>query len=964
MVGLPDGRIPVLLSSHAQELIAADARRILDFLDREPSVAAVAATLLRLRRRQRHRAVVRAADLSELADGLRALADGDDHPLVARSSESDAHRRAFVFPGQGNQWPGMGAEAYRALDVYRAEADACAAAFLGVGAPSPLSYLTAPPDDRQWSQVEAQAAQFTHATALAAVWRRSGIVADLTVGHSLGEVAAAYVAGAVTLTDAAAVVVARATVLQELSQGYGMVVLGVGPDQAQQLIASIPGWLELAVVNAESSVAVSGEHEAVAALMAEANARGVFARTVTMAFPAHTSLLDGLRDQLVELLPTSEFRQTDIPFIGSATGTVVPPETDFADYWFANLRNTVRFDRAAASAVQHGANLFVEMSAHPALLFALGQSAGDAVTVGSGRRDESIVETLAAGVTAVAAGDPAFCWTDTVDATAPALRGFPNAPMRDVHLWALPSPLPAPPLLTVAEHRWQPHQPAAAGLALRRTGVLDLAGPTSGLGERLREAVQRHPGMQSAPADDADLVLVVAPALDTRDPRQAVAELTELIGAGLLNYADTVGPECRDVWLVTTAAEQVDGDPDPMLPAQAALAAMHRSIGFEYPDRAFRHLDLPSPSLDDAMAAAAFDAVLGGGDHLSLRESGGMPTLFARTEHEAVTTAESWVTDPGVLDNVVITGGNGTVGQHYARHLAERGAHRILLLSRSGELPDALAGFPVQAVRCDLTDPEQIAAAAAEFADDGASLVIHSAAVARFADHHELTDRDFADTAAAKIDGLARFASHWPLRRDVRMVLCSSLSGLWGGRGHAAYAGVNRILDAMAAQLRADGTRCVAVRFGLFGTGVVDRDAVAQIGRSGLVPLNADDAIDASLRDHPGDPLIYSADRERLKVFSEAPAADSPQPQAHTTDITTLVVTELTSVLGVDAGAVDLTASLLDMGVDSLLALDLRKRIRRATGKSVPLAKMLGGMTGTELIAGLDDQPLRNEISA
>lgn len=964
MTALPDGRTPVLLSAHAEELLAQDAARILGYLDRRPSVEAVAATLLRLRRRHRHRAVVRAADVDELADALGALAAGRDHPLVTRSSEPDAQRCAFVFPGQGNQWASMGAEAYRAWEVYRTEADTCAAAFAAVGAPSPLTYLTSADGERDWSQVEAQAAQFTHAAALAAVWRHHGVTPDLTVGHSLGEVAAAYVAGAITVTDAAAVVVARASVLQQLSEGYGMVVLGMRPDEAHQLIASVPGWLELAVVNAESSVGVSGERAAVAALLAEADDRGVFARAVTMAFPAHTSLLDGLRDEFLGLLPASDFRQTEVPFIGSATGTVVPADTDFADYWFANLRNTVRFDRAASAAAGLGADLFVELSAHPALLFALGQSAGDAPAVGSGRREEPIVNTLSAGVATVAAHHGGYPWADTVEVTRPALRGFPNAPMREVHLWALPQPLPPPPLLTVSAHQWEPYDPAPAGMALRRTGVLALAGPDNGLTAQLRGAVERHPGVQAAPAADADLVLVVAPALDGRDPQQAAAELGRLIGTGLLDYPDAVGAECRDLWLITTGADQVADDPVPALPAQAALVAMHRSIGFEFPDRAFRHLDVGSAPVDDTTAGALLDAVLGGGDDLALRRSDSGPTLFTRIEHEAVTIPDSWLDDPGVLDDVVITGGSGTVGQHYARHLVERGARRVILLSRTGELPDALTGLPVQAVRCDITDPGDLAAAAAEFAADGASLVVHAAAAARFGDHRELTEGDFAETAAAKIGGLARFAAQWPLRSDVRMVVCSSLSGVWGGRGHAAYAAVNRILDVLAAQLRADGIRCTSVRFGLFGTGVVDRDTVEQIGRSGLVPLDADDAVEASLRNHPGDPLIYSADRARLQVFAETAAPDSSATPARTGDTADLVLAELTSVLGIDAVSVDLDASLLDMGVDSLLALDLRKRLRRATGRSVPLAAMLGGMTGTELIAGLGDEPRRNEIPA
>ncbi len=191
---LPDGRVPILLSAHDERLIAQDASAILDYLDRvgedhDPTIE-IASTLLRLRRVRRHRAVVRAADRGELVAALSALAHDDDHPLVARSSKSVAPCVAFVFPGQGNQWQSMGAEAYRLLAAYRAEADRCAEAFVAAGYPSPLPYLQGDAE-RDWSRAEIQGAQFTHAVSLAAQWRFCGVLPAITVGHSLGEIAAA-----------------------------------------------------------------------------------------------------------------------------------------------------------------------------------------------------------------------------------------------------------------------------------------------------------------------------------------------------------------------------------------------------------------------------------------------------------------------------------------------------------------------------------------------------------------------------------------------------------------------------------------------------------------------------------------------------------------------------------------------------------------------------------------------------
>ena len=138
---------------------------------------------------------------------------------------------------------------------------------------------------------------------------------------------------------------------------------------------------------------------------------------------------------------------------------------------------------------------------------------------------------------------------------------------------------------------------------------------------------------------------------------------------------------------------------------------------------------------------------------------------------------------------------------------------------------------------------------------------------------------------------------------------------------------------------------------------------VAQIGRSGLLPMAPEIAIEASLRDHHGDPLILAADRDRLRTAFESHDTHEAEPDTTTTeiDISTRVRAELAAALNLgDAAAIDLGASLLDLGVDSLLALDLRKRLRRATGKPVPLAALLGGITGGDLIASLEG-PRRSE---
>lgn len=989
--GFPDARVLVVLTSHAEELLAADADAILRYLNHGTDVSAVAATLLRTRRLRRHRAVVRAASITELTEGLRALSAGTEHPMVVKSSETSTGKTAFVFPGQGNQWPSMGADAYDRSPVYRVQVDECAQAFVDAGQASPLPYLTAQNDGGDWSQVEIQGAQFTHAVGLAGVWQSCGVTPDITVGHSLGEVAAAYVAGRMELADAVAVVIARAKAVDRLQGDYRMAALGISVDEAQQLIATVDGWLEVSAVNSQSSIVVSGQRDAVTALVTSAAAQGLFARELDVNYPGHTSALEALHDDLAALLPSGQFASAPVQFIGSATGQAVPAGTDYGQYWYRNLRDTVRFDQAVDAARRQGATRFVELSAHASLLFALEDLTGDgsesSLIVGSGRRDEPLVDTLSAGIAAVAVTDPAFGWADLADTNIPVLHGFPNAPMREVHVWAEPEPLAPVFGLTVSSEKWeQSTEFASAASSIKRIAVIDLAGPESGLSAQLREVLQRHPDAEPVEPGDADLVLAIAPLLDHPDAEVAAQQIGRLVGDGLFDYADAGGAVCRDVCLVTVGGEHVRLGEPVALPAQAALAAMHRSIGFEHPDQAFRHLDLPSWEIDDATATAVIDAARGSVHEGAVRDSGSGPALFVRTLPEPEAPAREWKLDDGRLENVVITGGSGAVGLHFARYLLEYGARRIVLLGRSGvnaatvaELKRAatVSDADIVAPPCDLRSAEQVSAVAREYGGNGASLLVHAAGAASFDDAKAVSAEAFAETAAAKIGGFARMTDLWPLRPDTRILVCSSVSGVWGGRGHTTYSAANRMLDVMAGQLRAKGQHCVALRYGLWRTdpgrssGITERAGVSAIERAGLLPMTPASAVAASLRDHAADPLIMTADPDRLRVFLDSQTAKDAgaATTSKASDITpsgegpARVIAEVAAVLSIDAATIDRQTSLLDLGLDSLLALDLRKRLRRATGASVPLGTLLGGITSAELIAELDTRSQKVETT-
>lgn len=974
--GLPDGRVPVPLSAHDPELIRRDAAAIADYVgridDSADPTAAVASTLLRLRRMRRHRTVLRAADRTELVAALSAIARGDEHQLVSRSAKTTPPRIAFVFPGQGNQWQAMGAEAYRRLPAYREAADRCAQAFTSGGFPSPLPYLVGD-GERVWSRPEIQGAQFTHAVSLAEAWRSCGVLPDMTIGHSLGEVAAAYVAEAISLPDAVALVVARASVVDQLTGRYAMAVLGTGLDIAEALLADTPGWLEVSAVNGPSSTVVAGDHEAVAAAAALAQQRGIFSQELSVDYPGHTSALRPLRAALAELTPNAVFRDGPVRFIGSTLGTELGNDTDFSDYWYENLCGAVRFDLAVQHARARGADTFVELSAHPSLLYPLGDVVDDEsiVIVGSGHRDRPITDSLSASIVAVAAADPGCRWADAVPtADRPALRGFPNAPMRAVHLWAAPEQPtePAPTsALTVAVEDWQPAAaPITPSASPVDVGFFGEGAPT----QRLVDAVAAQDGCRLVSPSEAEVLVVIAPELDQLDATAAIEQIAGRPDAGLADYPALIGPRCRAVWLLTVGAEQVDGHDASVSPAQAALAGMHRSVGFEFPDQAFGHLDLARRDVDAATAQAVVEVLLGEPAEVALRGNES-PRRHLRTFRASRGPATPRPLDAAALADVVITGGSGAIGLQYARYCLERGARAVTLLSRNGVDPTVLRQLAdryraeVRAPQCDITDRAALAAVAAEH-PAGASLLIHTAGIAQARSRAELTGSDVAAVCAAKVRGLAMLADVWPLRPDCRILVCSSVFGVWGGYTHAAYAASNRMLDVLAAQLRATGRDCTAIRWGLWhGAGVVVGNEISRTERSGLVAMEPQQAIEASLYRYEGDPLIFDADFERLQVFFESQGMPMPFAVTRADDVgdregaaakplADIVRAELAATLHLgDSQAIDPGTPLIDLGVDSLLALDLRKRLRRTVGNSVPVSRMLGGITMAELIDAL-----------
>ncbi|MDX2592766.1 type I polyketide synthase [Streptomyces sp. WI03-4A] len=399
--------VPWVLSGRGPQALSAQAARLAAHVTDGTGTGSpvdIGHSLLTTRARLGHRAVVLGQDGPELLAGLRLLATGertDDGTAVAVSGTALPDPRvAFVYPGQGSQWRGM---AHELLDTAPAFADRvadCSAALDSLVDWDPAAVLR-DLESPLWDRVDVvQPLLWAVMVSLTALWESYGVRPAAVVGHSQGEIAAACVAGALSLQDGARVVALRSRLIRaELAGLGGMLSVPLSRTDTAPRLEPWAGRLQLAAVNGPSSVVVCGETGALDELFAELTAEEIQARRIAVDYASHSHYVETLRDALLEALAPVRPRSADIAFYSTLTGGPLDTAELTADYWYRNLRGTVRFADATQALLADGFRVFVESSAHPVLTSAVQDSceaAGvDAATLGSLRRDAGGLDRFA-----------------------------------------------------------------------------------------------------------------------------------------------------------------------------------------------------------------------------------------------------------------------------------------------------------------------------------------------------------------------------------------------------------------------------------------------------------------------------------------------------------------------------------------------------------------------------------------
>lgn len=1028
--------LPVSARSHAALLALVDRYTQILPLASAEQLRAICATGALRRTAHDHRIAAVGRDGAALSARLAEVA-----ATASTRAQLSPPRVVFVFPGQGSQWIGMGRALVAAEPIFRAAIERCDAA---IHAEARWSLSAVLSGEQPFDDIGVlQPTLFAMQVALAALWRSWGIVPEAVVGHSMGEVAAAHVAGALSLEDAVRVICRRSSLLRRIAGRGAMTLVELPRDEAHAACAGAADRVSVAVSNGPRSTVLSGDVQALASITAELTTRGVYCRPVKVDVASHSPQVDVLREDLLNDLAPIRPLVAEIPLYSTVDARRVDGAALDARYWLRNLREPVRFHDAVTLLLAEGFDAFVEISPHPVLLPALddaiAEHGADALTTASTRRDGDERQDMLEGLARLFARGadpqwralwpsppppaplPAYPWqrerfwvelSGSVPDTAWPVRGSAVAGDEDPRRW----------LFTPT---WVPTaRPAAAKTPEQGAWLLlaDRSGFADALATELEGSGQRAWRIRSADActqlgerafairggESADLELVLSEIERAHLPLVGVVNLWNLDAPGRLNELDALeafqiatciaavtavqtivrreGQRVPRLTFVTSGAQPAGGRAP--VPAQAPIWGLGRVIAEEHPECWGASIDLDPEDSPGAAATRLMPELLDPQpeDAIAFTREGTRSVLRLRPFSAGGTTTFECSAEASYL----VTGGLGGVGLETARWLAGRGARHLLLAGRRGLPPRASWDQPqeaavrrqIEAVRAIESLGTQVHAIALDVTDEHAVRgvlqggrgtwwpavrgIVHAAAVADDCLIDRLTETSLRKVLSPKLRGsvvLARAIEQHPI--DF-LVLYSSLGSLLGQPGQASYAAANAFIDALAGQLRQRGVHALAVNWGAWtelGLAQTEgaRRTIEELERRGIRGFTAQEgtralgwlleggAVTAAVAPADWARFVEVAARTRVPSMvldlarHEVPTAAPPQAAVRATlegldpaqrlpHLIGHLRTQLAEVLRLSVDRIESEAPMGTLGLESLTALEFRKRLESSLG--------------------------------
>nr|WP_110808534.1 type I polyketide synthase [Mycolicibacterium iranicum] len=1013
--------LPLSARTPAALVKLADQYRIWLSAHPETSLADVCFTAGVGRAHFEHRAALVVSSTGTAGELLGALADDRPAPGLVRGSADRRPKTAWLFPGQGSQYPGMARELYDTEPVFADIMDRCAAAVADVLEKPLLDVIFGSHDDDTLRLTTyAQPALFAVEVGLARLWQSWGFEPDVVLGHSVGQYSAACVARMFSLEDGALLVAERGRLFGSLPAGGRMVAVFTAAERVESLTDEFPS-LSVAAYNGANTV-LSGPAQELEQAAARLTADGVRCEWLDTSHAFHSALLDPVLDEFESYADRFTFTAPQRTLICNRTGAALARHTKIdGAYWQRHARQPVDFAKSVRTLADLNCKVLLEVGPQPVLTAAALRAWPDPATapraIASLRQNTADRRQIAEAVAdAYVLGHlPDF---EAIQRAPARKLDLPTYPFQRRQYWlreqevrpGRPRPDRRRKVQSTSDSRYEicwervaGGFPAASGAGEKAAWVLIGDNPevVQPLVDALAAGGHRHQilglpmsdaegqrleaTLRAAEADAPTLRIlhVAAVAADRAASTESLLRMQHRVLAGTRRlFRAAVAAELRSpIWLVTRGAQRV-ADSDTVSPDQSCLWGFGRAAALEHPRLWGGLADLAVGDVDEWSRLIQRIATPGGSapreDQIALRDQALYVPRLVRCDGQSSTRS----LEPRQEATYLVTGGLGSIGLEIAGYLAARGAKHVVLTGRRAPSDaarrriDSLSeqyGCEFRVIAADVADLHDVARLLVTVQAELPPLagIVHAAGELGTTPLSGLTDAEVDRVFAGKVWGA------WHLSKaaaDLKLdffVSTSSIASIWGGFGQTAYGAANAFLDGLAWRLREQGVAGVSVNFGPWSAGLADAESRALLDQRGVRTLSPEGAL-AGLADVIATgsaqgvvadidwsrflPLYQQAGRRSFlaelerEVPTEAVAAGRTalvdrlatapvqQRKRLLTDYVREAVAEVTRV---DAAEIREDAGFFDLGMDSLMAVELRRRIEAGLGADIPVTLVM-----------------------
>jgi acyl transferase domain-containing protein len=869
------------LSAKDEQALLHLAKKYADFIAASYVALEDICAMASLRRTHFPQREVFVADSREmLLEKIQDFVDSNSYESKKIFDKEDAVKTVFVFPGQGAQWIQMGKGLYETELVYRTALDEINLVYKNYVSWDLLEELHKKEEESRLQEIDiVQPVLVAVEIALANLWMSKGVLPDAVVGHSMGEVAAAYVAGNITLHEAAQIIIIRSSLMKQVSGKGEMGATDLTEKEAIELLKGYENRLAVAVMNSKNSTVLSGDPDALNAVFSVLEQQGRFNRKVKVDVASHSPQMDGIKETLKKNLEHLQPQKSSIQFFSTVYNELKDGDELDAEYWANNLRQPVRFGNIIRKLSEKHHVVYVEMSPHPTLLHAIHENTSEseykAKAVASFMRDRDEQISFYENFTELFTTNAPFDWS----AIYPEIRSFVELPTyawQKERYWIDAAPLFAEQPVSAPQNvdhnlygiEWSEVVIQSEFSAKKILIIKD----TYGYYEQIENALKENGCVVQVSDFKDDLSGVEA---------DIVLHMRSLYKEELYSYYYDCGVDSLQrivrhfsekqqtrICVLTNGAQVLEKDRQVNLNA-AFLTGLLRSVQNEYSNIAFVQLDISNYIHDSELRQ--IPALLFAEEtyrELAVREDKNYVPFIIQQSTSSLTKL--------ILPEAtyVVTGGNNGLGLETVKWLADKGAKNIAVISRSGLKENAQAeihplekkGIAVFSYLADIANESEVSHVVEQIKIRQPAIkgVFHAAGVLDDAMFENMTRERFEHTLQAKANGA------WNLHRQFSdnsldiFAVYSSVIGILGAAGQSNYAAANTFLDALVHYRRNHHLAGLSVNFG----------TIADIGLAARQENRGDRLKDFGLQPLPQKELFHYFDRLFLSADGQLMAMD------------------------------------------------------------------------------------------